>query len=139
MRTRGTRILGVLALAAVLALSGCANQAQTGAGLGAVLGAGLGQAIGGDTESTLLGAIIGGGLGYMFGNEEDKRLAAEEHEQDYNTLYTLANTQVVNIRNSNGSISQVRLHREGGRWIGPRDEQYLTLPSEDQLRPAYGF
>jgi hypothetical protein len=49
------------------------------------------------------------------------------------------NTVAVNITNSNGSVSQVRLRRHGVGYLGTRGEYYHTLPTEDQLRPIYGF
>jgi surface antigen len=61
-----------VALIFLLALSSCANNAQTGALGGAAGGAVLGQVLGHSTGATLLGAAIGGGLGYMIGNEMDK-------------------------------------------------------------------
>lgn len=45
----------------------------------------------------------------------------------------------VAIRNSNGSISQVRLRKEGIGYVGARGKYYDRLPTEDQLRPVYGF
>jgi hypothetical protein len=48
-------------------------------------------------------------------------------------------TVAVNITNSNGSISQVQLKRHGVGYVGTRGEYYRQLPTEDQLRPIYGF
>ena len=64
--------LNIVALIFLLALSSCANNAQTGALGGAAGGALIGQAIGHNTGATLLGAAVGAGLGYMIGNEMDK-------------------------------------------------------------------
>ena len=64
--------LNVAALLSLLALSSCANNAQTGALGGTAAGALIGQAIGHNTGATLIGAAVGGGLGYMIGNEMDK-------------------------------------------------------------------
>jgi hypothetical protein len=71
----------------------------------------------------------------MIGNERDKAKAAQERE----AIYQEATTYVVNVQNSNGSITPVTLHRVGGEWVGPRGERYLSLPTPEQLRPAYGF
>ena len=120
---------------ALIFLAGCESDAQTGALLGAAAGAGIGQLAGGDTEATLIGAAIGGGTGYIVGNEGDKKKAAADREQIRQEM----NTVVVNITNSNGSVSQVRLTRQGVGYIGPRGEYYSQLPTEDQLRPVYGF
>ena len=49
------------------------------------------------------------------------------------------NTMVVNITNSNGSITPVILRRSGTMWIGPKGEQYMAIPTVEQLKPVYGF
>lgn len=116
-------------------LAGCESDAQTGALLGSGVGAGIGQLAGRDTESTLIGAAIGGGAGYMIGSESDKKKAAAERA----ALRQEINTVTVNITNSNGSISQVRLSRQGVGYIGPRGEYYDHLPTGDELKPIYGF
>ena len=48
-------------------------------------------------------------------------------------------TTVVNITNSNGSITPVTLRRSGNLWIGPKGEQYLSIPTPEQLKPIYGL
>ncbi len=50
-----------------------------------------------------------------------------------------ANTVIVNITNSNGSITPVTLRRSGNVWIGPKGEQYLSIPTAEQLKPIYGM
>jgi hypothetical protein len=129
----GTMIL--IATAGLLLIAGCANSAQTGMAVGVLAGAGLGQMIGGHTGATLAGAAIGGAAGYVIGNEDDKQRAEMERvhmrqEMDYVT---------VNITNSNGSISRVRLRGEGIGYVGARGEFYDHLPTQDELRPVYGF
>ena len=94
-------------------ISGCESDAQKGAGIGAV----------------------GGGAGYIVGNEQDKKKATAER----NTLRQEMNTVTVNITNSNGSVSQVLLRKQGVGYVGPRGEYYNSLPTEEQLRPVYGF
>ena len=46
---------------------------------------------------------------------------------------------VVWITNCNGSKTSVRLTRRGGWYIGPRGEYYDEMPTNEQLRAAYGF
>ena len=116
-------------------VASCESDAQTGSAVGALAGAGIGQLAGGDTESTLIGAAVGGGAGYMIGNEQDKKKTKAEME----SMRQEMNTVTVNITNSNGSVSQVRLVRQGVGYVGPRGEYYDKLPTEDQLRPIYGF
>jgi len=107
---------------------GCESDAQTGAALGALAGAGVGQLAGRDTKSTLIGAAIGGGAGYIIGNESDKKKAKAEMD-----------TVEVKITNSNGSISTVKLKKQGVGYVGPRGEYYDHLPTSEELRPVYGF
>jgi len=116
-------------------VAGCESDAQTSSAIGALTGAGIGQLAGGDTESTLIGAAVGGGIGYMLGNEGDKKTAQAEREN----LHQEMNTVIVKVTNSNGSIIQVPLRKQGVGYVGTRGEYYSILPSEDQLRPVYGF
>ena len=116
-------------------VAGCESDAQTGSAIGALAGAGIGQLAGGDTESTLIGAAVGAGTGYILGNESDKKKA--QAERDYTRQEM--NTVTVNITNSNGSVSQVRLRKHGVGYVGTRGEYYSSLPTKDQLRPIYGF
>jgi len=116
-------------------VTGCGSDAQTASAIGALAGAGIGQLAGGDTESTLIGAAVGGGVGYILGNESDKKKAQAEMV----CLSDKMNTVVVNVTNRNGSIIQVPLRRQGVGYVGTRGEYYPTLPTEDQLRPVYGF
>jgi hypothetical protein len=129
----------ILIMAAVSLISvfvvGCESGGQAGAGIGALAGAGIGQLAGRSTEATLIGAAIGGGAGYMVGNEADKKQARAERaylreEMSYVT---------VNMTNSNGSISQVRLRKYGVGYVGTRGEYYDHLPGGNELRPVYGF
>ncbi len=117
-------------------VSGCESDAQTGALVGTGVGALAGQAIGGDTKGTLIGAAVGGGAGYMIGSERDKKKTKAEIE----SLRQEMNVITVNITNSNGSITPVRLRKQGVVYIGPRGETYTSLPTEEQLKQAgYGF
>ncbi|MHC4157518.1 MAG: glycine zipper domain-containing protein [Planctomycetota bacterium] len=116
-------------------VAGCESDAQVGSAIGALTGAGIGQLAGGDTESTLIGAAVGAGAGYMLGNESDRK---KEQAEMY-CLHEEINTRTVNVTNSNGSIVQVKLRKQGVGWVGTRGEYYTTLPTEDQLRPIYGF
>ncbi len=129
-----TMLIVVMVLGSTF-IVGCQSDAQTGTAIGALAGAGIGQLAGGDTEATLIGAAVGGTAGYILGNEGDKEKARAEREdlrQDMNTV-------MVKVTNSNGSIIQVPLRKQGVGYVGTRGEYYETLPTEDQLRPVYGF
>lgn len=43
------------------------------------------------------------------------------------------------ITNSNGSQTSVKLTRDGAWYVGPRGEYYAEMPTNEQLRSAYGF
>jgi hypothetical protein len=114
---------------------GCESDAQSGALIGTGIGAGVGALAGGSTEATLIGAAVGGGGGYMLGNEGDKKKATADRD----AIRQEMNVVTVNVTNSNRSVIQVRLRKQGVGYVGPRGEYYDKLPTEDQLRPVYGF
>jgi outer membrane murein-binding lipoprotein Lpp len=132
-------LMTILIVAAVsfgsLLIAGCEGDAQVGSAIGALAGAGIGQLAGGDSEATLIGAAVGGTAGYMLGNESERQKAQADRAYMRQEMRTVA----VNITNSNGSISQVRLRRQGIGYVGTRGEYYHRLPTEDELRPIYGF
>ncbi len=129
-------ILMVVAVSLGLTLvAGCESDAQTGALLGTAAGAGVGALAGGSTEGTLVGAAVGGGVGYILGNEQDKKKTRAEMD----SLRYEMNTVMVKVTNSNGSVIQVPLRKQGVGYVGPRGEYYDKLPTEEQLRPVYGF
>ena len=122
-----------------LFVTGCENDAQTGALIGSLGGAGIGAIVGNQSghtgEGALIGAAVGGGGGYIVGNESDKK----KTNQQIQAVQQEANTTVVNITNSNGSITPVTLRRSGNMWVGPRGEQYMSIPTVEQLKPIYGM
>ena len=137
-----------------LALTGCAtSEGGTGAssgaktaGLGTLAGAGLGAIIGHQSGHTAEGAAIGAGTGavggYILGNEKDKAQTQSQvnaAQAQANQAMVQANTVIVNVTNSNGSITPVTLTRQGNLYVGPKGEQYTSVPTEEQLRKAYGF
>jgi predicted small secreted protein len=124
----------ILALISVY-LTGCETQGQTGALIGTGIGAGVGALAGRSAESTLIGGAVGGGAGYIVGNEADKKAQKQEMAR----MQQQQNSEIINIHNSNGSISQVRVTRSGTGYVGPRGEWYDHLPTEAELKPVYGF
>ena len=63
----------------------------------------------------------------------------DEGQAERDSIRQEINTVTVRITNSNGSISQVKLRKEGVGYVGPRGEYYDQLPTEEQLKPVYGF
>lgn len=158
------RTVGFVLLIAVMlvGLSGCKTQAQTGALVGGAIGAGAGGLIG-DTKGAVIGGAVGAGAGYLYGRHRDRQTdngdvileengdfddagtfedgeavpAAPDYSEDYGV--NAENTVIVNVTNTDGSTTPVRLVRQGDVWIGPRGEEYETFPTEEQLRLRYGF
>jgi len=136
-----TRYAVITGLAVVITMIGvfvigCETQGQSGALIGTGIGAGVGAlASGGRPEGTLIGGAVGGGAGYMVGNEADKK----QQKEEMRSMQQQQNSELINIRNSNGSISTVRVTRSGVGYIGPRGEYYDHLPTEAELKPVYGF
>lgn len=124
----------VLAAASFLFV-GCETQGQSGALIGTGIGAGVGALAGRSTEATLIGGAVGGGAGYIVGNEADKK----QQRTEMQGMQEQMNSALVNIHNSNGSVSVVKLNRSGVGYVGPRGEYYDHLPTEAELRPVYGF
>jgi uncharacterized protein YcfJ len=118
-----------------LLVTGCESDAQVGSAIGALAGAGIGQLAGGDTESSLIGAAVGGAAGYMLGNESERQKAQADRAYMHQEMRTV----MVKVTNSNGSIIQVPLRKQGVGYVGTRGEYYSILPTEGQLRPVYGF
>jgi len=125
-------MMTAVAVFSLLVFAGCDSDAKTGALIGTAVGAGLGQAIGGDTEATLIGAGAGAAGGYFIGNEQDKKKAKTSAAESLDVV-------TVNITNSNGSITPVRLKKQGIGFIGPKGEYYDHLPTQQELKPVYGF
>lgn len=134
--------MSLLTAAALLFQTGCATtDVEQATALGAGVGAGLGMILGhnfGHSESDRLlgaaaGAVIGGSLARQ--QAEQQRASARMNLVQQQQMMT-----TVWITNSNGSRTPVLLRAaDGGTFIGPRGEYYAGLPTEDQLRPIYGF
>ena len=134
--------LSVFCVALTLTLTaGCQNDAGNGALIGAALGAAIGQAAGGDTEATLIGAGVGGAVGYGVGAHSDnkKQQAQTTYQAPQQVQSAQPQQTTIMVTNSNGSQTPVTLNLVNGRWVGPKGETYPTVPTEAQLKMAYGF
>jgi uncharacterized protein YcfJ len=139
-------VFGLLTIVVVIS-AGCDTAGKSGTLIGAGGGALAGQAIGRNTEGTLIGAGVGAIGGYIIGNEMDKSNAKKQQQitgstppSTYNAPASDANTVTIWLTNSNGSQSAVKLTRNGdGSYTGPRGERYQTMPTEQQLKQAYGM
>jgi hypothetical protein len=155
MKTIGSGLLSLAMSASLLGLAGCATPRE-GAAVGAVTGAAVGilaagamggphggpggpHGGGGDPlGAALLGAGIGAIVGACIGQEN------QEQQQQVNARVAAAEQaarqQTVWVNNSNRSRTPVTLTQgTGGTWIGPKGEAYTTMPTQEQLKPLYGF
>lgn len=135
-------------------VSGCASegyqnnssaitQGAIGAGIGAVAGGVIGNnshGAFGNREGMVAGAAIGGLLGGTMGHNADtNRKQNTQMQNQINSVNESANTTIVNVKNSNGSMTPVTIKRIGNQYVGPRGEYYSYLPGENDLKMAYGF
>jgi hypothetical protein len=132
----------VVALAVVAGLvwlgcGGCESKAGTGALVGGAAGAGVGQLVGRNTTGTVIGGAVGAGAGYLIGREADKRASPPPADRPPDVRE--GDVVTVNVTNSNGSVTPVRLTRQGSGYVGPKGEYYSSLPTPEQLRQVYGF
>ena len=133
----------LFAALALLSLAGCDMTNQgTGTLIGAGGGAGLGAIMGNNVEGlskaegAIAGAVVGGVLGNVMGSQQDQINSVRSQANSANQA---ANSTVINVENSNGSHTPVLLTRAQNGWQGPRGEFYDNIPTESQLRRAYGF
>lgn len=127
-----------------MVLAGCETAGQgtaTGALTGGALGAGAGALMG---KHSGTGAIVGGVAGAAAGGLVGNQMGAakqRDRSQDaaINQALEDANTTIVNVPTSTGGTKAVRMTRRGTMWVGPRDEEYTSLPTPEMLERAYGF
>ena len=131
LKSKLVKGVGVAGISSTLFLaSSCAELQRDPSLLLGAIGAGAGALIDGGR-----GAAWGGAIGYGLGNE----IAKDNMRSDISSVREDANTEIINVYNSNGSITPVKIKRIDERYIGPRGEIYQSLPTENQLRSVYGF
>jgi len=147
MKTTIIKSLPVILVASlILVLSGCCEENRTDGGKplrlhpiynAAIGGAIIGGIIGHQSDEPGEGAAIGAavfGITLLF-SEIDRQHKKCEHEHEDECKENV----VVEIHNSNSSISPVKLKKDGSAYIGPKGERYEELPTEEQLKPIYGL
>jgi len=142
-----TSVVIILIVSLVLSLCGCGseNKSHSGDGLklspiyGAILGGALiGGIIGHQSDETGEGVAIGAaicGVGELLRQTDKLSQKEREHKHKENDVDQI----VIKIRNGNGSVTPVELRKDGSAYIGPKDERYEELPTEEQLKPIYGL
>lgn len=142
-----TTVVILLVVSLVLGLCGCCseNQSDGDNGLklspiyGAVLGGALiGGIVGHQSDETGEGVAIGAavfGVGELLRQTDELARKERKHEEKDECEEQV----VIEIHNSNGSITPVKLRKDGSAFIGPKGERYEELPTEEQLKPIYGL
>ena len=142
-----TPVITFLVISMVLGLCGCCCENQSDCDncskLNSIYGAALGGAliggiIGHQSDETGEGIAVGAaifGVGQLLKQTDELAHKEWEHEDDDECDEPV----VIEIHNSNGSISPVKLEKEGSVYIGPKGERYEEMPTEEQLKPIYGL
>ncbi len=151
MATKMIRMMGVVALAATVALTGCKTKTHAGqeAKKGAAYGA-LGGAVSGffwglfsgnPIERAAQGAVVGGAtgatVGAVHGSGKDRELKAEYGETNYNGLMALASRDYPAAREYAAQTANDPnpKHRLASAWLSALIAKE-TL-SENEMEPYY--
>ncbi|MGA2070644.1 MAG: glycine zipper domain-containing protein [Sedimentisphaerales bacterium] len=119
--------------------SNAKNDALIGGGVGTGAGAIIGHQSGKTGQGALIGGAIGAGAGYLLGDAQDKK-KQETATPTKSEKQDAANIVTVNVTNSNGSFTPVKLTKQGeNNYVGPKGKVYDHLPTEAELKPVYGF
>jgi hypothetical protein len=145
MKAVGKRVLAIIVLVSLLASVFC-----SGCGLSlhpiyksTIAGAIIGGIIGYQSDEALAGALIGGailGAGELL--RQTDKIAEEKEEKEEEGARSEPQQDeelVVEVTNSNGSITPVVLSKKGSLYFGPNGEAYTQRPTDLQLRPVYGL
>jgi hypothetical protein len=87
------------------------------------------------TNLAVIGVAAAAGTVYGVVNERDRK----QTQAELDNIKQEMNIVTVNITNSNGSVSQIKLERQGVGYIGPKGEYYDHLPTPEELKPVYGI
>jgi hypothetical protein len=137
-----------LAVTIIISASGCSGGKGSGSHIfnAAVIGGVIGGIIGHQSDETEAGIAVGAtlfGVGAALA-EMDKQHHTPSKEAHENMVKndkaeSIRETYIIEIHNSNGSVTSVKIRRKGSVYIGPNDERYDELPTEEQLKPVYGL
>jgi hypothetical protein len=131
-----------------LSLCGCCsencNEAKDSLELSKIYQAALGGAliggiIGYQSDETGEGVAVGATLfsvGELLRQTDELARKEKEHREHEDECDEQV---IIEIHNSNGSITPVKIKRENYHFIGPKGERYDQMPTEEQLKPIYGL
>ena len=131
----------VTLIASLMFLSGCGEGMRAsdiyGASLcGALVGVIIGHQSDEDGEGAALGAAVFG-VGELLSQLDNLDKKEKEHRDEGDDGRT--EIYIIQVHNSNGSITPIEIEKKGNTFIGPKGEHYDQLPTEEQLKPVYGF
>ena len=143
-----TSITIIIIVSLSLSLCGCCcenhnsggNSLKLGGIYQAVLGGALiGGIVGYQSDETGEGVAVGAaicGVGELLRQTDELARKEKKHKEQENER---TESVIVEIHNSNGSITPVKLKKENSHYIGPKGERYEELPTDEQLKPIYGL
>jgi hypothetical protein len=108
------------------------QQAITGAIVGGIIGYQSHE----EGEGAALGAAILGVGELLQQIDKNKRPEKEYEEED---IEGFKEVFIIQVHNSNGSVTPVEIEKRDEMYFGPKGEMYEQLPTEEQLKPVYGF
>jgi hypothetical protein len=127
-------------IVSLLSLGGCGEGMKASDIYGASLcGALVGGIVGYQSHEEGEGAAIGAalfGVGELLNQLDNLDNKDKEDRDDDNGRTEI---YIIQVHNSNGSITPIEIEKKGNTFIGPKGEHYESLPSEEQLKPVYGF
>ena len=109
------------------------HEAITGAIIGGIIGYQSHE----EGEGAALGAVVFG-IGELL-EQTDKDTCSDEEEYTDEDFNGPKEVFVINVHNSNGSVTPIEIERRDDVYFGPKGELYEQLPTEEQLKPVYGF
>jgi hypothetical protein len=128
-------------MVSLLSLGGCGEGMKASDIYGASLcGALIGGIVGYQSHEEGEGAAIGAtlfGVGELLNQLDNLDSKEKEHRDNDDNGRT--EIYVIQVHNSNGSITPIEIEKRENTFIGPKGEHYETLPTEEQLKPVYGF
>jgi hypothetical protein len=128
-------------MVSLLSLGGCGEGMKASDIYGASLcGALIGGIVGYQSHEEGEGAAIGAtlfGVGELLNQLDNLEHKEKEHKDKDDNGRT--EIYVIQVHNSNGSITPIEIEKRENTFIGPKGEHYETLPTEEQLKPVYGF
>ena len=137
-----TKLIALSVLCVIIFTSGCnedlrVSRIYQSAITGAVIGGIVGYQSREEGEGAAVGAALFG-VGELL-SQIDENKDREQNKAKHRHNENIKETYIIQVHNSNGSITPVELTKEGNIYIGPKGEQYEKLPTEDDLKKAYGF